>query len=133
MDALRRLDHVGVALGVSLGAATVLACNAASASAESDLADFVHTGKKVSLCAAPSKMCLLRLHLCTSASRETAGACVGDRRQLPLEYSVRLGPRAGWLAVLHRRTLCFTQPPAPSWAFFVHPFTCSSGSGSRLV
>jgi hypothetical protein len=46
MEALRRLDHVGVALGVGLGAASVLACNA-SAGATSDLADFVRTGKKV--------------------------------------------------------------------------------------
>ena len=48
MDALRRLDHVGVALGVGLGAACVHvhACQAAAAS-ESDLSDFVNTGKKV--------------------------------------------------------------------------------------
>ena len=46
MEALRRLDHVGVALGVGLGAASVLACNA-SGGAKSDLANFVHTGKKV--------------------------------------------------------------------------------------
>jgi hypothetical protein len=52
MEALRRLDHVGVALGVGIGAASVLACNASAASS-SDLENFVHTGKKVR--AAPSR------------------------------------------------------------------------------
>ena len=48
MEALRRLDHLSVALGVGFGAASVLACNAGASS--SDLADFVRTGKKVRCC-----------------------------------------------------------------------------------
>lgn len=70
MEALRRLDHVGVALGVGLGAASVLACNA---SAGSGLEDFVHTGKKVR-CA-----CVLRKRTADSRIQYVSAHIFSDR------------------------------------------------------